>query len=45
VGTLAWRLFCRRPLALLAAAVAGAAAWWVLRAPDREGAAEPPPNE
>jgi hypothetical protein len=45
VGTLAWRLFRRRPIALLAAVVAGAAAWWVLRAPDREGAAEPPPNE
>lgn len=31
VGTVAWRVLRRRPIALLAAAAAAAAAWWLLR--------------
>lgn len=42
IGTLAWRLLRRRPLALLVAAAAGAAAWWLLRPSVRPADAEGP---
>jgi hypothetical protein len=44
LGTLAWRLVRRRPIALLAAAAAGLAAWWLLRTPPGQGGSRPPPN-
>lgn len=42
LGSLAWRLVRRRPVALLIAAAAGAAAWWFLRPNARPGAAQGP---
>jgi len=44
VGTVAWRLLRRRPVALLIAALAGAAAWWLWRPSGRwtRSQAEPP---
>jgi hypothetical protein len=44
LGTLAWRLVRRRPIALLSAAAAGIAAWWLLRTPAGQGGSRPPAN-
>lgn len=45
LGTLAWRLVRRRPVALLTAAAASAAAWWLLRPAGRAGESDPAPHD
>lgn len=44
VGAFAWRVLRRRPLVLLIAAGAGAAAWWLTRSSARPGLQREPPE-